>query len=299
MKVNDLNEIPHLVKAGIIINVSTKFVTSLALLSSLKYLNIPLILIDCESVDGSYDYFTELMSEHDFYLMTLPLKKHGYTLDFIFNNIKADIVYLIDSDVEILNDRIINFIDENLNRDSVFGSGFVHNGEWLNNQSSIGFNYGYFVERMWIPFTCLKVSMIREALAAGKSFINVNYFNDFSYSQFISKALILRHRIFALRKLKLRFLNIFKREIDGHKPCYLIYDTGSCVYQFLKNQLQYYFVGIPAKYHDEYLLHYHGITRRKLNPNDKNTAVLEDYNQVVKRLQEVYHMKVPEGEGDC
>jgi len=296
MEVKDFSLIPHLKKVGIIINVGTKYVTSLALLSSLRYLNIPIILIDCESNDGSYDYFTGLMSEHDFYLLKLPLKKHGYTLDYIFKNIKADHVYLIDSDVEILNDKIIKFIDEYINRDSVFGSGFIHNGEWLSNKNSIGFNYGYFVERMWIPFTSLKVSMIKEALAAGKSFININYFNDFSCSQLVSKVLILRHKIPALRKTKLSFLNMFKREINGHKPCYLVYDTGSCVYQYLKNKRQYDFVGIPAKFHEEYLLHYHGITRRKLNPDEKNSAILDDYNHVMSRLRDVYHVIIPDVE---
>src|SRR5690349_6456247 len=99
MLINDFNQLPPAAEAAVIINVSTKFVTTLALLSTLRYVQIPTIVLDCESRDGSYDWFKDLLRRHDFHLIPAELRPHGQTLDWVFKNIQAERVLLVDSDV--------------------------------------------------------------------------------------------------------------------------------------------------------------------------------------------------------
>ena len=284
---------PLLNKLGIMINVGTKYVTTLALLSAIKFAKIPILVIDCESRDGSFDHFTDLQKTTDFYLMKMPLNKHGITLDSVFKDVNADYVYLIDSDTEMINSDIINFIDKYIERNNVFGAGFVHEAGWLKDESLIrGFKFGYYYERMWVPFTCLNVSKVREALVAKRSFLNKNILNDFYPLQLISKALIARNLIPGLKNLKLSLLNFFKKPVNGQYPSYVVYDTGADIYDFLKFDKEYDFIGIPAKYHEDSILHFHGITRRILDPKDKNTHELSDYDLILQKLQTVYNIEL-------
>jgi hypothetical protein len=293
MIVDSLKEIPILKKVAVIVNVGTKYVTSLALLSWLKHSNLPVVVIDCESKDGSYEYFTELNKTHTFYLTKLPLKKHGYTIDHIFNELKADYIYLVDSDTEVVNADIFTFIDSYIERDNVFGVGYIHEGGWLEQESLLrGLKFGYFHERMWIPFTCLNVEKVRMALSKGYSFINVNKLNDFYPSQLLSKLLIARQLIPGMKHTRLSLLNIFKKSINGQKPSYIVYDTGALIYHYLKYDKGYDFVGIPAKYHGDSVLHYHGVTRKMLDPSDSNAHSLTDYEHILGKLRTNYAVEV-------
>ncbi len=56
-----------------------KLVTTLALLSALRYAGMPVLIIDCRSEDGSWEHFIKLMEAYDFDLLSAPLKKHGET----------------------------------------------------------------------------------------------------------------------------------------------------------------------------------------------------------------------------
>ena len=61
----------------------------------------------------------------------MPLKNHGETLDFVFQNINADYVLLVDSDLEILNDNIVPMMKKYINKSNIFGSGFIHGPWWI------------------------------------------------------------------------------------------------------------------------------------------------------------------------
>src|SRR5687768_15725113 len=103
MVVHSLLDLPRVENRAIIINVGTKWVTTLALLSALRYARMPVLVIDCESKDGSAEHFKALMQNHSFDLLSAPLKPHGHTLDWLFINIQSENVLLLDSDAEILN----------------------------------------------------------------------------------------------------------------------------------------------------------------------------------------------------
>lgn len=289
MIVNTLKEIPSLKNIGVIINVGTKYVTSLALLSWLKQTRIPLVLIDCESPDGSFEYFSALSKSYDFYLTKLPLKAHGHTLDYIFRELSADNVFLIDSDTELINADIIDFIFAFIEKENVFGAGFIHEGCWLSSQSQMdGIPHGYYHERMWVPFTCLKSALVKEALNANVSFIEKTIFNDFAPSQRISRFLLKRYRTRVFHNMRLPWLDIFRRSYDQRKPSYVIYDTGADIFQYLKSQKDYLFVGIPAIFHADNVLHFHGVTRSVLDSSNTNAHHFQGYDEIIQKLRTNY-----------
>src|SRR6266496_6169419 len=114
MIVTNISNLTPVKQRAIIINHNTRTVTFLALLSALRYANIPVLLSDCASTDESFAFFESVMDKYDFDLMTAPLKKHGHTLDWIFSSIEDDKLLLIDSDLEILGNRIISFLNKDI-----------------------------------------------------------------------------------------------------------------------------------------------------------------------------------------
>ena len=99
MILSDLKYLATSHNQAVIINVGTRQVTTLALLSALRHAQMPVLLIDCESNDGSWDYFTRLMEDRPFDMLSAPLRQHGETLDWLFQNINCDNLLLIDSDL--------------------------------------------------------------------------------------------------------------------------------------------------------------------------------------------------------
>lgn len=286
MLLKDISQLSPSAHRAVIINVSTKLLTTLALLSAIRHAEMPILVIDCESGDGSLEHFIKLMKVYDFDLLSAPLKIHGKTLDWLFENIPDEKVLLIDSDAEILSSYIIRMMGDFIDEDKVFGCGFIHGPAWLPDR------VGYYQERMWIPLTELKVSYIRQALETGHSFVDKTILNDFAASDFISKLLALRFRHPSVRNWRLSGLNWFKESYYGSKPSFVLYDTGAAVYQFLKYQRELFFVGFPAELHARYVSHFHGVTRSSLDPQDSNSTSLKDITeQIRERLQQVYGVK--------
>ncbi|MFM7461135.1 MAG: hypothetical protein ACKO15_09910, partial [Burkholderiales bacterium] len=111
---------------AIIINCSTKLVTTLALMSALRYAGMPVLLIDCDSTDGSQAWFRGLAAQHEFDLAFAPLRSHGETLDQIFAASRDDSIMLIDSDLEILQDDLLPKLRAEMAAPSCYGAGFLH-----------------------------------------------------------------------------------------------------------------------------------------------------------------------------
>jgi len=296
MRVNKISDLPSLKRRAVIINVNTKWVTTLALLSALRHAQMPVLVIDCESKDGSLEHFEELMADHEFDLLTAPLKPHGHTLDWLFKNIPAENVLLIDSDTEILDRTILNIIDGTMDDPRMFGWGFIHGPEWLT-KLQMGFNHeklGLYQERMWIPFSMLNTAKIREALDAGYSFIDRIIYNDFPPIPRLSKLLYSRFRRARWVRSRLKFLNPIRKTYYNAKPSYVYCDTGADVFQHLRYERDYLFVGFQAAVHDKYISHFHGITRKILNAEENNAASLDEVvRNLYGRLREVYGVTPP------
>ncbi len=293
MLLESITQLERRPEQAIIINVGTKEVSTLALVSAVRYAAMPILLIDCESDDGSFQHFNKLQSQLNFDLLAAPLRRHSGALDWIFSEIRSEKVLLIDSDIEILNDDIFVFMRRFIDSENVFGCGFIEGPNWMSGQQGF-MRHGLFEERMWIPLTMLKVSMIRAALGNGQSFAERQVFNDFSPSRFVSRVMAsIRYRIPALQAKQFRVLDAFKESHHGLKPWLVWYDTGAQLYRHLKYVEGHQFVGLPAELHDRYAIHFSGVTNNRLNPGRALGTPIEETNAYVRaRLKDEYRIEL-------
>jgi hypothetical protein len=272
----------------VIINVDTKFSTTLALLSAKRQSHYDILLIDCSKNELELKFFEKLQERYKFYLIKLPLKIHGETLDFVFKNVNAEYILLLDSDAEIINFSF--FENELLFEKDTFGVGFIHGPNRMDQGDMKGGKFSYYQERMYIPCVLLKTSIIIEAINNGYSFAAKKIYNDFPFIPFISHLLYFRFYFKFFQKHDIPFLKYFRRRYnDFYRPSMVYYDTGAEIFMFLKYKLGYNFIGLPVKFHDRYFNHYHGITRKVMNNADDNSS---DYkiviNEIVDKLVKKY-----------
>ena len=282
---------------AVIINVGTKYVATLALLSTLRYAKIPTVLIDCESADGSLEWFRRLMDTHDFHLMSAPLRQHGETLDRIFKEIAAERILLVDSDAEMLNDAMIvqmRAMLETMSRS--YGAGYLHPAHWLEchyfSALPIASGIGYYMERPWIPFTLLRVETVRTALAQGRSFMHRLVRNDVAQSRLLSRLLWERFRFSWFRKHRLSWLDLTRGEYNGEKPSYVSYDTGADVHEYLTREMKFQFGTVNADFVPWSVNHFSGITRAALNSNASDDAyrLADAHPTIAQRLKDLYRI---------
>ena len=84
MLIKTLAELGARDEQAVIINVGTKLVSTLALASALRFAGMPVLVIDCESDDGSFAHFSALQSRLNFDLLAAPLRRHSAALDWLF-----------------------------------------------------------------------------------------------------------------------------------------------------------------------------------------------------------------------
>lgn len=292
--IKNIADLPLRDEYAVIVNVGTKMVTTLAILSVLKHAQMPLVVVDCQynGIDD-YSYLTKLQDKYDFSLVSLPLRNHGYTLDYIFSNLKAKHIMLVDSDLEIRDKWIVDYMRKNGNKESFFGAGFYQSDFWFKR----GVNWeeprdGYYMERMWIPLTYLDVEKVREALDKRLSFINRMYYNIFERNQKLSRKLMYSPTIRkVLGYTDYSLLNPWKKIFRGQKPLIVMYDTGCDLYQYLKYEKEYKFAGIECNVGEDgrWVKHYSGITRKLLYDDQYNTGSLDkEVDEILVRMKNIY-----------
>jgi hypothetical protein len=286
-----IDNLPAFETVIIIINVNTWTATTLAVLSAKKATNYPIVVIDCSTDDSEIEHLSKLSSLFDFYLIKMPLQIHGRTLDLLFRTVNAKYILLLDSDAEITDYSF--FKSELLYEKDTFGVGFVHGPSPMSEHSMQAAKFKYYQERMFIPCVLLKREKIIEALDAGCSFEAKDKFNDFPIP-FIARQLHRRFHFRFFHKHDFPLLKYFRRTYnDYYKPSMIYYDTGAEVYMFLKYKCCYDFIGLPVKFHDRYFKHYHGITRKVLNPGDANSTELQTVEAVIlDRLRNIYNFDI-------
>ena len=275
----------------IIINVNTYISTILAVLSAKKATKHPIIVIDCSTDENEIIILSKLSSTIDFYLIKMPLQIHGRTLDLLFRTVNAKYILLLDSDAEITDYSF--FENKLIDESDTFGIGFIHGPCPMSENSMRAAKFLYYQERMYIPCVILKREKIMEALDAGYSFEAKDKYNDFPVS-FIARQFYRRFHFNFFQKYDFPFLKYFRRVYyDFYRPSMIYYDTGAEIYMFLKYKCSYDFIGLPVKYHNRYFNHYHGITRKVLNPDDPNSTDLQSLETVIlDRLRNVYNFNI-------
>lgn len=269
MIIDSLQSLSPCHSRAIIINYNTKLVSTLAILSTLRHGGMPLVVIDCESTDGSYDHFKELSARHDFDLFSMPLREHGKTLDLIFSSIPSDIVLAIDSDLEILEPSLIEFFFRYIDHPTVYGCGFRNGPGYLTGDAFRGSSLegALFDERFWMPFVMLKVAPVREALMRGVSFAARMVDNEYSLLRIPSR---LRRLSMIRRMLKSGPRWLRHPYHTTLRPSTVFHDTGSLMDHHLKHQQGLYFLGLPEPVHGQHVHHYFGATRNVFDPSDQN-----------------------------
>lgn len=294
MLLGDISELPELDELGVIINCGTKEVATLALMSSLKYAGMPILLIDCESTDGSWEHFQKLLETHNFYLLSARRQGHGKTLDWLFRSVTVNKILLVDSDLEILDPAIIAFMKDYIEDERTYASGFT-NGPGMCTvpfifPDGMSVDNVYLEERPWIPLTLFKVSIVREALDHGLSFAGKFVANEFRFSEQLSMRLLRAKKRFPMLA-SLNLGNFFKESCHGHFPSGINYDTGSLIHLYLHYQKEYAFAGLPDRQLNRYTLHYGGITRFALDSKQSRKNAIS--NDATQRLAERYGYHFP------
>jgi glycosyltransferase involved in cell wall biosynthesis len=278
----------------VIINCSTRELTALALVSALRHGGLPVTVIDCDSTDGSVEFFRRLQQQLPFNLSQLPLRKHGVTLDRIFSETARDALLLLDSDAELLDPELVPAMLSALTP-GTYGSGFLHRGEWLSAAQHGGEHKGYYAERMWIPCVMLDAGTVAEALTAGQSFRQRVIGNEMPRYPWLSKLLWQRFRVPGLRRIGLERLGAQRREYRGLKPHYIYCDTGAELHEYFTHQRGLRFADLGAAWWPTAVAHYHGITRRKLRWWMRNAADAgASREKAVARIASHYGVQLPE-----
>ncbi len=228
---------------AVIINVNTRDLATEALLSTLRCCETPVVLIDCESADGSAAWFSSLQRDHPFDLVSMKLRPHGETLDLVFQQLKADRILLVDSDVDVRTGEMIREMRRLIDDPAAYGSGFFHAGEWLTehygSRKSLAPGIGYYKGRPWIPFSLFKADIVRKAIVDGASFM---------------------HKVESAIPWRLFDLGLFRKVRIGS---YAFYDTGARLHERLSSD-GFQFRSVDAGVVPWSVKHHHGKTREGL-----------------------------------
>jgi hypothetical protein len=263
--VRSLTELPATPVLAVIINCGTKWVSSLALASTLRHAQYPTLVIDCESSDGSREHFRALASAQrwNFYWLDWPLRRHGAALDALFGAATAESLLLVDSDAELLSGEPVRRMAERLNNDpGAYGAGFLQTSQWLGAQHGLASGVGWYEERMWIPFVRLRTDPVRAALTSGTSFLQRRRFLEFPEHPLVSAILGLRFWVPGLRSIGSLAATDGGPEPDAATAAFVECDTGALMHRQLR-YLGYCFLPIDQNLWSD-VTHHHGITRRRL-----------------------------------
>lgn len=270
MHIHQLSALYPVKERAVIINYNTKKTSFLALLSALRYASVPVLLIDCESTDGSWDFFEGKLQQYDFDLISMPLRPHGDTLDMLFQSLKDEYLLLVDSDLEILDTRIIHFLHQYIERKEIFGSGFLNGPEILTDPAFMGTRLwqGLYYERPYMPVTLMKCSYVREALADGVSFAADERNNEFSKFPRLWQRVCRK----TFHTLKIKIPLSFSDKFFESRPRTVYFDTGAKMYQYLRYSKYLFFHNMPACVHPEYVNHFWGVTRKAMDTNEHHVG---------------------------
>lgn len=257
---------------AIVINVDTRPVTVLAVLSLAARCPWPLTLVECSRDPDERRYFRRLADHLGIDFQVRPLRPHGATLDRLFAETRAENLLLVDSDAELLDGELPPVLSERVDEQGVFGAGFRQEGNWA---VEAGVPYAWYAERMWIPFCLMKAGPVREALEAGVSFMHRKTFNDVAGHPRLSRLLAARRHLPLLRHWRLDALSPLRGEYAGERPAFVFHDTGADLFSHLSAN-GYRYADIGWAWQRRAVAHHHGVTRHRLRRLDRNSTAYRD-----------------------
>lgn len=293
-----IEKLSYKYERAVIINCGTLMCTTLAILSSLKYLHIPLLVIDCkgDNVEGDFIALNKLKQKYEFELVEMPLMSHGSLLDRLFLYLKSDYIYLVDSDVEILNEDaccVLRKVQAStlVSKENVFGYGFTQ-------CAGLGlppFERVFHMERMWIPLVCLNRHLIAKYIECGYSF-NICSRSNFYYPKISSMLVKIRNKFNKSRIVVFgvffdNVLSLFRKKHISKKIDKYDYDTGALLYEKMINDGLHY-IGYNFYSYPYFCSHYCGVTRNKLYDNEPVSTSEQKIEVLIKtRLVEKFNFR--------
>lgn len=288
-----ISTIPYSSERAVIVNVHTLLCTTLAILSTRRYMDMPLLVIDCPlNGESDAEALRCLQKNYDFDLICLPLRHHGDTLDDLFLHIQTDWLYVVDSDVEILNAEALRIM-RTMRKQSLVDEKHIF-GVGMKQVSGYGLppmEHTYHAERMWIPYCCLNVALIRAEIKRGNSF-NITAKTNLKLTGGAFRKVrnkLNKHKMYKLGYATDICMNMFRKRYKGHRIDETLYDTGALLFEVLSAKGLHYidwsFYAYPA-----YVTHFCGVTRSAMYSNEPVAAQISDIEQTIRqRLSEVYH----------
>lgn len=276
---------------AVVINVDTRPVTTLAVLSLIRHAPFPVRLIDCSRSAEETAYMEKLATHLDISFEPRPLKRHGQTLDDIFTETESENLLLMDSDAELLSGQLPLLMEQTISGSGSFGAGFLQEGSWMLKPQPV---HAWYATRMWMPLCMFNTAPVRLALKAGTSFDHRVEYNDLPSWPRLSKYLSLRFRLPGSDAFRLGCLDPLRKEYFGVKPCYVYFDTGADMHGWL-TQNGYSLSAMDWSLMPTNIVHHHGVTRRKLHWFDRqNAGEKKPFAYARKRLREQYRDCLPE-----
>jgi hypothetical protein len=295
MRVSSLEDLAPVEARTLIINVHTDLVATRALLSA-ERAGLPVLLVNCEPSEASTRHFDELMARYGFDILDAPLLMHGNHLDSLFSQSRDARLLLLDSDAELRDPSLVEWMNTMLEMPNVFGAGFLEGPYWLPESWRAPPKSLLVVERPWIPCVMLRVEAVRRALAVGRGFREHFEPNEVWFSRRVSNFLAARFPPpWGLRSDKFSRLPDFVRrraatwsldglrwarqQYYGLRPKMVCYDTGALIYEYLRYGEGLVFAGLDVELVQGRVHHYKGVTRSEMFgplPCDVQAASIED-----------------------
>jgi hypothetical protein len=307
MRISSVGEMAASPDVAVIINVHTDLVATLALASAVRHAPMPVLFVNCDPTAASSAHFDQLASQWGFTILDAPVRPHHAALTRLFEEIRSEVVLLLDSDAEIRDASLVPALRASFAHPRVFGAGFVHGPMWLDGRSHAAPKTSMYQERAWLPCVMFRTAHVREALGAGVTFAPRTIFNDFMWSEKISKGLGARFQTdrapklelvrrlpepvrTRLQRARLPALAWARRDFYGSRPNYVVCDTGADLYQWCKYQGDLVFAGNPVALRStEQVNHLGGLTRTRLGRYDGFARRAADVEQeVIARLADEY-----------
>ncbi|GIK85610.1 MAG: hypothetical protein BroJett026_10910 [Betaproteobacteria bacterium] len=254
--------LPRHEAVAVIINCGTRWVSSLALLSLLRHGGLPVLVVDCESRDGSRVHFAALAARHGlcFDWLDWPLRTHPETLDRLFAAIDADEVLLVDSDLELLDAGLVPAMRAALAGDAqAYGAGFLHGPGWMGPEHGLPAHTGWYAQRMWIPFVLLRARAVREALHAAQGFGTLRRFDATAWLARLVAAATGSSPPASLARFRVPGFPAAAPGGGERRPAVVEHDTGALLHEHLLAH-GWRFAALPQSRWSD-VRHFHGVTR--------------------------------------